>query len=86
MEFPPRQDYIRQLEEHGLVAGEADFIADDSLTEAVYLDWLLRPQVGCVFAQLLARPMYRDGVRTEVVRGVGKRPQWRYGSAGQSIV
>ena len=69
MGFPMRQDYVSQLQEHGLVSDEAAFIADDRLTEAVYLDWLLRPQVGCVFAQLLARPVYRTGIRTVVARG-----------------
>ena len=69
MAFPRRQDYVTQLQEHGLVSDEAGFVADDRLTEAVYLDWLLRPQVGCVFAQLLARPAYRTGVRTVVARG-----------------
>ena len=69
MGFPMRQDYVSQLQEHGLISDEAAFIADDRLTEAVYLDWLLRPQVGCVFAQLLARPAYRTGIRTVVARG-----------------
>ena len=69
MGFPMRQDYIRQMQEHGLVSDEAGFVADDRLTEAVYLDWLFRPQVGCVFAQLLARPVYRTGVKTVVARG-----------------
>ena len=69
MRFPRRQDYIRQLQEHGLIIDEAGFVANDRLTEAVYLDWLRRPQVGCVFAQLLARPVYRTGVRTVVARG-----------------
>ena len=69
MGFPMRQDYVSQLQEHGLISDEAAFIADDRLTEAVYLDWLLRPQVGCVFAQLLARPAYRTGIRTLVARG-----------------
>ena len=69
MKFPRRQDYLQQLQEHGLIKGEADFVADDHLTEAVYLDWLLRPQVGCVFAQLLARPINRIGARTVVARG-----------------
>ncbi len=69
MAFPRRQDYVGHLQEHGLITDEAAFIADDQLTEAVYLDWLRRPQVGCVFAQLLARPVYRTGVRTVVVRG-----------------
>ncbi len=69
MGFPLRQDYIKQMQEHGLISDEAGFVADDRLTEAVYLDWLRRPQVGCVFAQLLARPVYRVGVRTVVARG-----------------
>ena len=69
MAFPRRQDYVRILQEHGLAVDEAAFVADDRLTEAVYLDWLFRPQVGCVFAQLLARPVYRTGIRTVVVRG-----------------
>ena len=69
MSFPRRQDYVQQLQEHGLIADEAEFINDDQLTEAVYRDWLARPQVGCVFAQLLARPTYRSTVRTMVARG-----------------
>ena len=73
MGFPMRQDYVSQLQEHGLISDEAEFIDDDRLTEAVYLDWLLRSQVGCVFAQLLARPVYRTGVRTVVARGSSGR-------------
>ena len=69
MGFPTRQDYVSQLQEHGLIGDEAAFVADDRLTEAVYFDWLLRPQVGCVFAQLLARPAHRTGMRTVVARG-----------------
>ena len=71
MRFPGRFDYLRQLREHGLVTNEDAFVADDTLTEAVYLDWLRRPQVGCVFAQLLARPRPRNqsGMRTVVARG-----------------
>lgn len=69
MRFPTRHDYIRQLKEHGFITDEAEFIADDSLTEAVYLDWLRRSQVGCIFAQLLARPRNRTGMRTVIVRG-----------------
>ncbi|MCY4625447.1 MAG: hypothetical protein OXC99_10680 [Chloroflexi bacterium] len=60
---------MQQLKHHDLIASEAEFIADDILTEAVYLDWLLRPQVGCVFAQLLARPIHRTGFMTVVARG-----------------
>ena len=69
MRFPTRLDYVRQLKKHGLVVDEAAFIDNDSLTEAVYLDWIRRPQVGCIFAQLLARPVNRTGMRTVVARG-----------------
>ena len=69
MAFPTRQDYVGQLQKHGLIINEADFVNDDGLTEAVYLDWLRRPQVGCIFAQLLARPSYRANLRTVVARG-----------------
>ena len=77
MGFPRRQDYINQMKSHGLINSEDDFIADDRLTEAVYLDWLFRPQVGCVFAQLLARPVNRTGVRTVIARGASGRGQPR---------
>ena len=70
MRFPARRDYVRQLQKHGLVMNETAFIDDDCLTQAVYLDWLRRPQVGCVFAQLLARPVNRTGMRTFVARGL----------------
>ncbi len=69
MRFPSRPDYIQQLEKHQLIADESAFINDDCLTKAVYLDWLRRPQVGCIFAQLLARPANRFGMRTVVARG-----------------
>ncbi len=72
MRFPSRHDYVQQLEEYGIITDEAGLVADDRLTEAVYLDWLRRPQVGCVFAQLLARPVYRTQVRTVVARGDSK--------------
>ena len=68
MRFPTRQDYIRQLQQHGLIADQADFVASDELTVAVYLDWLRRSQIGCEFAQLLARPEHRTRIRTVVVR------------------
>ena len=69
MRFPTRLDYIRQLQKHGLIIDEAEFVANDCLTEAVYLDWLRRPQIGCEFAQLLARPANRTRIRTVVARG-----------------
>ena len=69
MGFPTRQDYIHHLRKHGVIKDEAEFVANDHLTEMVYLDWLRRRQVGCVFAQLLARPLNRTGARTIVARG-----------------
>ena len=69
MRFPRREDYVRQLQKHSLIVNEGGFVADDHLTAAVYLDWLRRPQVGCIFAQLLARPFYRAGITTVVARG-----------------
>ncbi len=68
MDFPQRQDYVSHLREHGFIRTERDFVGDDNLTQAVYLDWLRRSQVGCVFAQLLARPTFRTGIRTVTVR------------------
>ena len=69
MWFPSRKDYLRQLQDNDLVHSEADFVADDQLTKAVYLDWIRRPQVGCIFAQLLARHAHRSRIRTVVARG-----------------
>ena len=69
MRFPRRQDYVGQLKKYGLIGNQDEFVADDQLTKAVYLDWLRRPQVGCVFAQLLARSHYRTGIKTVVARG-----------------
>ena len=69
MQFPTRQDYIQHLKGHGLIADEVSFNSDDRLIEAVYRDWLSRPQVGCIFAQLLSRSAYRTGIKTVVARG-----------------
>ena len=69
MRFPTRDDYIRQLVAHGLIVDAAGLVGSDHLTEAIYLDWLRRPQIGCIFAQLLARRDNRTGIRTVVARG-----------------
>lgn len=68
MRFPRRRDYIEQLMKNGLTAHESDFINNDFLTKAVYLDWLRRPQVGCVFAQLFAKPKNRIQLATKIAR------------------
>ena len=68
MSFPMRKDYIEQLINHGLIASEHGFVADDYLIKEVYLDWLSRRQVGCIFAQLLARHRNRASMRTSVLR------------------
>ena len=65
--FSTREDYTSFFAERGLP--EERLLADAGLVEAIYLDWLRRGQVGCVFAQLLARPFNRSKVRTLVLNG-----------------
>ena len=69
MAFPDRGDYLRFLVADGKIASEDDFINNDALNKDVYLDWLRRGQVGCVFAQLFARPTNRASIWTLVARG-----------------
>jgi len=66
--FPSRRDYLDFLVRERLIADEKDFIDCRELNEEVYLDWLRRGQVGCMFAQLLARPYNRLRLRTVVLR------------------
>jgi hypothetical protein len=63
--FPTRGDYERFLVAQGHSVGE--LAQDPALAEEVYLDWLRRGQVGCVFAQLLSRNAKRACVRTIVL-------------------
>ena len=67
MRFPSRWDYLDLFVRTGIIGAEGDLISNPKLNEAVYLDWLRRGQVGCVFAQLLARPAYRSRSRTVVL-------------------
>lgn len=69
MRFPTRRDYLEYLRGLGAISDEDDFVQNHVLNEAVYLDWLRRGQVGCVFAQLLARPANRIKMRTAVIAG-----------------
>ena len=69
MTFPNRGDYLRFLVAEGAIQTVDDFMRDDVLTESVFLDWLRRGQVGCVFAQLFARQVNRAVIRTLVARG-----------------
>ncbi|MEE8157862.1 MAG: hypothetical protein V3T78_00645, partial [Dehalococcoidia bacterium] len=62
MEFPNRRDYIELLIQEGFISSEKDFFERPDLNEAVYLDWLKRGQVGCIFAQLLGRSHNRKGL------------------------
>ena len=71
MRFPTRRDYFRFLVDQGIVNDEKDILDDPRLIEAIYLDWLRRAQVGCVFAQLLGRPKNRMGMQTVVFRKSG---------------
>jgi hypothetical protein len=64
--FPGRQDYISHLQRVGLIDSETTFNRNDKLVETVYLDWLTRGQVGCIFAQLLGRPRSRRKLRIVV--------------------
>ncbi len=66
--FPTRRDYLSFLIQSSVVPNEAGFVANDELVTAVYLDWIKRGQVGCVFAQLLTRPKHRHILTTVVAR------------------
>ena len=67
MTFPSRQDYVDHLVDGGLIRNARDLTRNAPLNEAIYLDWLKRGQVGCVFAQLLGRPTNRGHMRTEIL-------------------
>ena len=67
MRFPNRRDYVEHLVQIGAAADENALVANAELSESVYLDWLKRGQVGCVFAQLLGRPRPRRQLRTVVI-------------------
>ncbi|MPZ50919.1 MAG: hypothetical protein GEU75_16735 [Dehalococcoidia bacterium] len=70
--FATRADYLTFLRAEGIT--EEDLLRDPDLVKAVYLDWLRRGQVGCVFAQLLSRPANREHVRTLVLMGSATDP------------
>ena len=65
--FPSRHDYVNSLMAQGLASDDADFQRRPDLVEIVYLDWLRRGQVGCIFAQLFGRLRNRKGLSTMVV-------------------
>ena len=67
MAFPSRPNYLDFLEHKRLISKESDFIDRPDLVEQVYLDWLRRGQVGCIFAQLFGRPRNRVGLRTAML-------------------
>ena len=69
MRFPNRHDYLDFLVSKGLIEHRQEFVDVPELVKAVYLDWLRRAQIGCVFAQLLGRHTNRKGMRTEVIGG-----------------
>ena len=62
--FPERSDYIELLVRLGMIENEEDLSNHPTLNEAIYLDWLRRGQVGCIFAQLFARKRNRTNLRT----------------------
>ncbi len=65
--FPSRQDYLELLTNKGLISKEEDLLGHSNLCELIYLDWLRRGQVGCVFAQLFGRPKNRSLMRTLIL-------------------
>jgi hypothetical protein len=67
LHFPNRNDYVDVLIEQGFIEHGGDFSNRPELVHAVYLDWLKRGQVGCVFAQLLGRTSIRSQIRTIVL-------------------
>ena len=69
MSFPTRKDYVNKLSRDRVITGESDFINRPDLNQAVYLDWLRREQVGCVFAQIFGRKRYRGALDIEVLPG-----------------
>ncbi len=70
--FPTRTDYLSFFGARGLSQGEV--LSDIDLVQSIYLDWLRRGQVGCVFAQLLARPPNRAHVRTLIMSDSAAEP------------
>lgn len=68
MRLPNRSDYIKLLIWKSLLTDENEFNDRADLAIEVYLDWLRRGQVGCVFAQLLGRPRNRQHMHTVVLR------------------
>jgi hypothetical protein len=65
--FPARGDYVSHLQRTGLIANAAELPQNPELVEDVYLDWLKRGQIGCVFGQLFARKRFRTGFKTVVI-------------------
>lgn len=67
MRLPNRNDYIYFLIHRGFITSEKDFQENPGFIKAVYLHWLRRGQVGCVFAQLLGRSDNRSQIRTLIL-------------------
>ena len=55
-----RQDYVGHLISIGEIASSDGLFDRPDLCEFIYLDWLNRGQVGCIFAQLLSRTNVRS--------------------------
>ena len=69
MEFPSRSDYVNHLVKSGVINKEAELSENKVLVQEVYLDWLRRGQVGCIFAQLFGRRRNREALETAVITG-----------------
>lgn len=84
--FPSRHDYVNSLIDQGLATDDADFQRQQDLVKAVYLDWLKRGQVGCVFAQLFGRLRNRKGLRTEVILTIREQSPGEIASEIEALV
>ena len=67
MEFPSRTDYVDYLVKSGVITKESELSGNKELVLEVYLDWLRRGQVGCIFAQLFGRRRNREALKTVVI-------------------
>ena len=65
--FPGRRDYLDHLLGEGVIASENALLGRPDLVEDIYLNWLRRGQVGCMFAQLFGRRTNRLGLRTLIL-------------------
>ncbi len=60
-------DYINHCIETKGLADQQELRKFPALAEEIYVDWLRKPQVACVFARFMAKDNEQFGIRREVV-------------------